>query len=56
MTHHQPIPLTLTDLAQSDRLRLYVRVYRERFGRAPRQVPEYREFDAVSTNVQQEAL
>lgn len=43
MTHHRPIPLTLTDLAASERKRLYVRLYRERFGRLPRQVPEYRE-------------
>lgn len=43
MTHHRPIPLTLADLARSDRKRLYVRLYRERFGRLPRQVPEYRE-------------
>ena len=43
MTHHRPIPLTLADLAQSERRRLYVRAYRERFGRVPRQVPEYRE-------------
>lgn len=43
MTYRKPTPLTLADLARSERKRMYVRLYRERFGRLPRQVPEYRE-------------